>query len=258
MSLSLTNDPLLLVAITAFVFFLAGCMKGIIGMGLPTLAIALLGLVMTTYEAAALLVLPAFMTNIWQFFRGPTGMAWESAYRLVTKLWPMLLGQAVGVIVAWQYFKDADAAVLAVALGLVLVAYCVIGFGGLQFQLAPARQQIGAPLAGTLSGLITGVSGTMVIPAVMYLQTLGLKKDQLVQAMGLSFSTSSLVLGGLLVSAGRLDGNTSWLGLLALTAACAGMPLGQWLRQRLSERIFRRCFFGMIGLIGVSLILRNI
>jgi uncharacterized membrane protein YfcA len=47
-----------LAAITA-IFLLAGFVKGVIGLGLPTVAMGLLALVMTPAEAAVLLVVPS-------------------------------------------------------------------------------------------------------------------------------------------------------------------------------------------------------
>jgi uncharacterized protein len=78
-----------LAAITA-IFVLAGFVKGVIGLGLPTVAMGLLALVMTPAQAAALLVVPSFLTNVWQAM-GP------ELTPLVRRLWPMLLGICAGV-----------------------------------------------------------------------------------------------------------------------------------------------------------------
>ena len=53
------------------IFVAAGLVKGITGMGLPTLAMALLGSLMAPASAAALLVVPSFATNVWQLLAGP-------------------------------------------------------------------------------------------------------------------------------------------------------------------------------------------
>ena len=58
-------------AIIAGAFLLAGAVKGVIGMGLPTVAMGLLGLVMPPVQAAALLVVPSLATNVWQMLAGP-------------------------------------------------------------------------------------------------------------------------------------------------------------------------------------------
>src|SRR4029450_4958570 len=62
---SLPTESLLL-AITAFVFLLAGFVKGVVGLGLPTITMGLLSLAMTPAQAAALLVVPSLVTNVWQ------------------------------------------------------------------------------------------------------------------------------------------------------------------------------------------------
>ena len=81
-----------LLIVTAVAFLVAGFVKGVVGLGLPTVAIGLLGLVMTPAEAAALLVLPTFVTNVWQLAAGPRLLA------LLQRLWPMLLGIAIGTL----------------------------------------------------------------------------------------------------------------------------------------------------------------
>src|SRR5215475_14424072 len=66
----------------AAVFALAGTVKGITGMGLPTIGVTLLGLWMAPDAAAALLVMPGLATNIAQC-RGPY------LKDLVRRFWPL-------------------------------------------------------------------------------------------------------------------------------------------------------------------------
>lgn len=75
------------------VFVLAGCVKGVTGMGLPTVAMSLLGLWMPPVQAAALLVIPSLATNVAQC-RGPHLRA------LATRLWPGWLVIAVVTVSA--------------------------------------------------------------------------------------------------------------------------------------------------------------
>ena len=75
-----------LVVFASVVLLLAGFVKGVLGLGLPTIAIGLLGVVMSPAQAAALLVVPNLVTNIWQLATGP------SLGVLIRRLWPLLLG----------------------------------------------------------------------------------------------------------------------------------------------------------------------
>ena len=53
-------------------FVLAGVVKGITGMGLPTVSMGVLGLLMAPADAASLLLIPSLVTNVWQFAAAPT------------------------------------------------------------------------------------------------------------------------------------------------------------------------------------------
>src|SRR5262249_50055813 len=53
-----------------FVFALAGLIKGVIGLGLPTISMGLLAVVMPPVHAAAILILPSLVTNVWRMVAG--------------------------------------------------------------------------------------------------------------------------------------------------------------------------------------------
>ena len=60
------NIGLALSLLVIATFMLAGTVKGVIGLGLPTVAMGLLGLAMLPAQAAALLIIPSTVTNLWQ------------------------------------------------------------------------------------------------------------------------------------------------------------------------------------------------
>ena len=111
------------------------------------------------------------------------------------------------------------------------------------------------PVAGAANGILTGMTGSFVFPGVVYLQALGLSRDQLVQAMGLLFSISTLVLGWALQAQRLVSGELLLYSLLALLPALFGMAIGRWLRKSLSEIRFRQLFFCGILLLGGSILL---
>src|SRR5215213_8789471 len=118
-------DSSFLLAVAAFAFVLAGFVKGVLGQGLPTVAVGLLSLILSPGEAAALVVIPALLTNIWQAWFGP------SLLPLIRRLWPTLLASFIGTFVATALglgLLTPEAAVLArKALGIALVIYGILG-----------------------------------------------------------------------------------------------------------------------------------
>ncbi|WP_047335611.1 sulfite exporter TauE/SafE family protein [Pseudomonas protegens] len=230
-------------------FVLAGMVKGVIGLGLPTVAMGLLGLAMAPAQAAALLIIPATLTNLWQLAFGGHLPA------LLKRLWPMLLAIFAGTA-AGSLWLGIDVGHWVVrGLGAALLLYALSGLLLPTLRVSAAQERWLGPLCGLVTGVITSATGVFVIPAVPYLQALGLNKDQLVQALGLSFTVSTLALAGGLLWRGALGGTELGASLLTLAPALLGMGLGQWLRQRISAQLFKRVFFVGMGLLGGHLLI---
>lgn len=224
------------------IFFGAGAVKGILGMGLPTVAMGLLGLVMPVASAASLLTLPSLVTNAWQAATGP------SVLRTLRRLWLMQAGIAADVALAPLLFPQPQEAFGRALLGGCLLTYSVLGLAGWRAKQPGARwEQLLGLLAGAATGMVTGITGVFVLPAVPYLQSLGLGKEAMAQALGLSFTTSTLALAVMLAAQGHLTLGTSLASALVIVPAVLGMVLGQVIRGEMSEALFRRCFF--IGLL---------
>src|SRR5689334_24722705 len=101
-------------ALIVAVFLLAGWVKGVVGMGLPTVAMGLLGLVMAPVQAAALLVIPSLVTNVWQFVAGPA--KWIVIRRLASMMIFVCIGTAFGI----RFLTSGSSRWPSVALGAVL------------------------------------------------------------------------------------------------------------------------------------------
>jgi uncharacterized membrane protein YfcA len=238
----------------AAVFVLAGLVKGVIGLGLPTISMGLLALLMPPAEAAALLIVPSLVTNVWQMLAGP------GLVPLWRRLWPTMLGVCAGTWAGAGLMTGTDGlghGQLGMALlGLALAAYALTGLTSLRLTLgAAAEPWLGLPV-GAITGLITAATGVFVIPAVPYLQAIGLEKDGLVQALGLSFTVSTLALAANLAAAGTLNLSLALPSIGTLAMAAAGMWLGQELRTRISPAAFRVWFFAGLLVLGIYLLAR--
>ncbi len=231
-------------AFTALTFLLAGLVKGVVGMGLPTIAIGLLAEAMPPSRAAALLLIPSFVTNIWQLLAGPNCLA------LIRRLWPLLAGIGLGTVAGSGWLAQDQGDRASMGLGAALIVYALFGLARVKLALTPSWEgRLGAPI-GVATGIVTAATGIFVIPAVPYIGALRLGKDDLVQALGLSFTVSTLALAGSLLSGGELDAPLAGLSLLALVPALVGMQAGQLLRRRVPPDTFRTCFF--VGLLGLG------
>lgn len=243
-------DANTLIAVTA-VFALAGVVKGVIGLGLPTISMGLLAVVMPPAQAASILLLPSLITNLVQMGRGP------ALHGLARRLWPMLGAATVGTVAGSGWLSGPMARIGVVLLGITLLAYAAIGLLALRFSLSRAQERWVGPVVGLTTGLVTAATGVFVIPAVPYLQALDLSREDLVRALGLCFLVSTVALAANLALSGALSIATGWPAAAALAAALAGMGIGQIIRDRLSAAAFRTAFFAGLGLLGAYLVLRT-
>lgn len=230
-------------------FLLAGMIKGVIGLGLPTVAMGLLGLAMAPSQAAALLIIPSTLTNLWQLAFG------GQLKQLARRLWPMLLMIFIGTGIGTIWIGMSGGHWVVRGLGAALLLYALSGLFLPTLHVDPRHERWLGPLCGLITGIITSATGVFVIPAVPYLQALGLNREELVQALGLSFTVSTLALAAALLSHGALGGRELNASLLALIPAMLGMWLGQWLRQRISAVLFKRVFFIGVGALGAHLLI---
>ncbi|MFJ3484749.1 sulfite exporter TauE/SafE family protein [Pseudomonas sp. NPDC090202] len=236
-------------ALVLLAFLLAGTVKGVIGMGLPTVAMGLLGVAMLPTQAAALLLIPSTFTNLWQLAVG--GHLRES----IRRLWPLLSMIVFGTVLGSSVLGLGGGHAMGRALGGALFVYALCGLFLPPLKVPPRAEPWLGPLCGFVTGLVTSATGVFVIPAVPYIQGLGLDRNQLVQALGLSFTVSTLALGAGLFWNGAVGGAEMGASLLAVAPALVGMMLGQWLRQRISAVLFKRVFFVGMALLGLHLLI---
>lgn len=225
-------------------FLLAGTVKGVIGLGLPTVSLALLAVAIDLPSAMALLLVPSFVTNLWQALAGGNGRV------ILLRLWPFLLMATTTVWLGAIALTRVDLALLSALLGVLLVAYAAANLSGLRFSVS-ARQEVWlGPLVGSVNGVLTGMTGSFVVPGVMFLQAIGLSRDILIQAMGMLFTASTIALGLALHHGNFLSIQNGALSLAALAPAIIGLVFGQRIRRRLSEHIFRKAFFVSLLALG--------
>lgn len=233
-----------ILAFVLAVFVLAGFIKGVIGLGLPTISMGLLAVVLSPVEAAALLILPSLVTNVWQMVDGP------HLRSLLRRLWPLNLAVCLGTWAGVALLSGLGGSYGAPALGVALMAYALSGLAALKLAVPAGAEGWMGPLAGATTGAITAATGVFVIPAVPYLQAIGLTKDEMVQALGLSFTVSTLALAVTLVGSAGLSLELAWPSMAGVAVAVVGMRLGQAVRARLSPTTFRLWFF--LGLLALG------
>jgi uncharacterized membrane protein YfcA len=243
------HSPEYVAIVAGLTFVLAGFVKGTIGMGLPTVAMALLAQAMPPAQAAGLLLVPSLATNVWQAVAG------RSFGALARRLRPALIGIGLGTG-AGAAFLPRDEGLASLTLGIVLVAYAALSLARVDVAVPRVWESRLSAAIGAVTGVITAETGVFVVPAVTYLA--GLARDEFMQALGLCFTTATLALGASLFFAAELHPSEALGSSLALLPTFLGMLLGQGLRSRIAPRTFRLCFFLGLLLLGLHQVARGL
>jgi hypothetical protein len=244
--------PIESLTIVAFAFLLAGFVKGVIGLGLPAISLAVLTATLGLKAAMAILLAPSFVTNVWQ------GLVGGHLREILRRLWVLLALVCIATWLGAGVLARSNADVLAGLLGLVLAAYAVTGLVRLDPPPPGPAERWLSPLVGLVSGLLNGMTGSFVVPGVIYLQSLGLSRDGLIQAMGVLFTVSTVALGFALRGQGLLSPEMAILSAAGVVPALIGMLIGQLVRRRLPEAAFRKVFFGGLLVFGACIAARSL
>jgi uncharacterized membrane protein YfcA len=196
-------------------FLLAGTVKGVIGLGLPSVSLALLTVATDLPTAMALLLVPSFVTNLWQALTG------GNARLILQRLWPFLLLATVTIWIGASALTRVNLSLLSALLGALLMAYAGASLGGLRLSISSRQELWVGPLVGLANGVLTGMTGSFVVPGVMFLQAIGLAREVLIQAMGMLFALSTLALAIALQRNALL---TAEHGILSISGSDAEFP----------------------------------
>lgn len=240
-------DPLAIL-LAALALALAGWIKGIIGLALPIVGLSLLAMIFPIHFALAVMVLPICVSNIWQALRTP------DCFAQARRFWPIVVALTVTMLATSGLVVALDDHVLRVIIGGVLA---VVGTANLlsdRFVLPRRYERPAGIAAGLLSGVFGAVSTIWGPPLLTLLISLRLSKDVFIGAVGFIWLAGSLPFLVAFISNGVLNGGTAPLSALACIPVLAGMWLGEKLRNRLDETLYRRILLLAIVLMGLNLI----
>ena len=240
------------VALVTVTFLIGGFIKGAIGLGVPVVALAFMAAPLGVKAAMGIMLGPCVLTNIWQALAGP------ALGTLVRRLWSYLLAAAIGIWFGVGVLAASSGDFLLGLLGFILAGYSLISLMRPQIPPPGEKEKLYSPIAGGLGGVMFGMTGTFIVPGILYLQALGLKRDVMVQALGLTFVTISAALAVSFTRHSLLPWDMAMIALYAVLPTAVGIVLGTRYRHRISEAQFRRIFFIALFVVGLYMLGRAV
>lgn len=229
-------------------FALGGIIKGATGAGSAVVAVPILVLLYDVPTAVTIFVLPNVISNTWQ--------SWK--YRGF-RLRPIFVGQfvlagALGVAVGTFILKQLSSSALSLIVAGVVAIY--ITFRLLRPDWSLSRQmaeRIATPV-GLLAGILQGASGISAPISVTFLNAMKLDKREFVATISIFFLVIGIVQLPMMAYFGLLNLERASLGLVALVAMLAFMPVGAALMKKVSAQAFDWIILVLLGVLSARLV----
>ena len=243
------SDPTTLVLLAA-IFLLAGTVKGAVGLGLPTTALALMTLTLAPRTAIALILVPMVLSNAWQVYRSGDGLGAFHRYL------PFTLTLMLGVGITVHLAAEAPDRALYAMLGIAILTFVAVNATPWAPHVPDRLDRPAQIIAGSIAGIIGGITSVWAPPMALYLAARQTPKDEFVRASGLLIFFGSLPLAWGYIAQGYMTWTTTVTSTALLIPTIAGFALGERLRGHLSEKGFRTFLMVVFALMGLNLLRR--
>ena len=232
------------------IFLIAAIVKGFLGIGLPAAAMAFLTLIMPPTEAIPLLWLSILATNSLQFARASDRLAIAREY------WLFAAAIMVSIFIASIFIADYPTGLLTGAIGVAMVLFSLNLLLGIKLKIGPGRSwHLGF---GILAGVLGGISSIWSPIVAMYLVARDASKEKFIGTTGFLFLAGALPLGAGQLVAGILTLPVFIKSVLALCVVLVGFRMGEKLRDKVSQELFRKAVLIAFFLMGCRLILNGL
>ena len=231
---------------------LAGTVKGILGIGLPLVAVPILATFFDLPTAIALMILPIMASNITQ--------AWEGKRNTISikRFVSLLITLIPCTIFAAQYLTTINIKTGSVILGSIVVIFSLSKFLKLNFNIKPKAESILSPIVGIISGLIGGVSSLIGPVIAMYFVSLKMQKDVFVGTIAIVFLFFATTLYTTMAINGTLNLNNIYSSVIISFPVMAGVFIGNKVRKLINLRTFEIALTLCLILIGLNLIRKGL
>jgi uncharacterized membrane protein YfcA len=229
-----------------------GLVKGMLGVGLPMMAIPLMATSIPLRDAIALMYGPVLVTNLWQTFQGGFFLS------ALKRFWPMMLCVVLGTWFGAKALVIIDPRWLEGLVGATVAGFSLVNLLNPTFRISE-RHALWISLVIGLTGGFFGGLTLFVGPAViMFLVSLHVPKEEFIGTIALIYLLGLLPTGVFYIIDGTLRQEHAIPTLLACIPVVAGMVIGTMIRGRINEILFRKILLITLVVIGLNMIRRAV
>ena len=234
-----------MMALIGAIYFMAGVIKGVIGLGLPTTAITFLSVFFAPLQVLAINLIPMFAANIWQFARAQRRRA------IIKRYQPFALSLLLSIFIGSFVTARVPIAGLSLIMAATIIGFALYNLIGQSLAISRAHETKWQVICGIAAGLLGALTSMWAVPLLVYLTGLRLPKDEFVDVSGYLLLIGCLPLAMGYFATGIVTSTIIPFALLAAVMAIMGFMVGEYLRRYVNQQLFRRLvlwFFLIMGL----------
>lgn len=240
------------ITLIMFTFFFAAFVKGMAGLGFTTICLAILAYSVGIKKGIPLILIPALISDVI--------LVYEAGHfrGSLTRFWPIHLFAIPGVAIGLWFLGWVPGHVLTMLLGFVILAFVVFASLSQNLQLHTRWERIACVISGFMTGILTGMTGSQLMPIMPFLVSLNMPRDYFVQTINTFFTVVTLTMIFGLSFMNMLNFGVLTISLVGLVFVYIGTKTGNYLGRRFSPSVFRYCVLMMMAFSGAGLILKEL
>ena len=176
--LDITNNPNEIAIIVALAYLLAGLVKGVIGIGLPTTAITIMTFFISPLIALGLNLIPMTVANIWQFSKA------DNPKEVIVNYKYFAVSLVVCILITSFYAEQIGDDLVRLIFAFAVLSFVSLQVFGFHFRMKPKQDIFWQGGLGALGGLVGGAASIWAVPVTMYLLMKNVKPKHFVDASG--------------------------------------------------------------------------
>ncbi len=231
-----------------FATFAGALVAGLSGFAFGLVAASIWLYILTPLQTATLIIAFGLIVQGYSVLKLRRALDWR-------RLWPFLVGAAIGVPVGVTVLTWADPAHVRASVGGLLLVYSLYAFFRPAMTPVHAGGGVADATVGFLNGMLGGMTGLAGILVTIWCGLRGWPKD-VQRTVFQPVAVATFLMSALWIGArGAITTDTVKLFLIGLPALFAGTWLGLKLFGRLNESAFRRIVLLLLFTSGVVLMI---
>lgn len=234
-----------------FILMAGGVVKGTLGVGLPLVVVPMLSLMIPAPQAMGIMVMPVLFSNLAQTF------ASRSAIGSLRRFSGLIVAQTVVTLIAVRLSTSLTLHQVNLMTAFAVISTVFLMLFGDVIHISASSERLTGLLVGGVAGFVGGVSSMTGPFLITYLIALKLKREEFVGSISLIYLFGSIPMYAAMLWFGRFGRAEIATSCLALVPIFIGIKIGNLVRERMSEKLFRGMLLGLLATLSLLLIGRS-